>query len=169
MAADLDDTVVRAPRAAEVVADVLDGDTIPIGNRPPVVAAAAPTIPIELPEPLAVAPSRAPRLRLPGGREIDLDQPVYLGRRPSLPRVHPGGSPVLITLESPGREMSSTHLAVSAVGATVVARDMLSTNGSVVRVPGAEPRVLLRGESAVLTPGTVVDLGDGNELEVLVP
>ncbi len=98
-----------------------------------------------------------------------LDRPVYLGRRPSLPRVHPGGDPLLVTLASPGREVSSTHLTIGAVGGTIVARDMLSTNGSIVRVPGADPRTLLRGESAVLMPGTVIDLGDGNELEVLAP
>jgi hypothetical protein len=28
-------------------------------------------------------------------------------------------------------------------------------------------RTLLRGESAVITPGTTLDLGDGNVLEVL--
>ncbi len=46
LSAALDDTVVRAPRPAEVVADVLEGDTVPVGARP--AAVTAPTIPIEL-------------------------------------------------------------------------------------------------------------------------
>ena len=36
-------------------------------------------------------------------------------------------------------------------------------------VPGSKPRTLLRGESAVVTPGTLIDLGDGNVLELLSP
>jgi hypothetical protein len=38
-----------------------------------------------------------------------------------------------------------------------------------VNVPGSAPRTLLRGESAVVTPGSLVDLGDGNVLELLAP
>jgi hypothetical protein len=51
----------------------------------------------------------------------------------------------------------------------IVATDMRSTNGTVVNVPGSAPRTLLRGESAVVTPGSLVDLGDGNVLELLAP
>ena len=168
MSADVDDTVVRVPRPAEPVGDVRDGDTIPVRDRPPgPVAGVAPVDAHPLDAP--AEPAGPPQLRLPGGEVVILDQPLYLGRRPSLPRIHPGGAPLLVTLDSPGREVSSTHLAISALGGTIVARDMLSTNGSIVRVPGAEARTLLRGESAVLTPGTVVDLGDGNVLEVLRP
>jgi len=50
-----------------------------------------------------------------------------------------------------------------------VASDARSTNGSVLRIPGAEPRTLIGGESAVVTPGTVIELGDGNLVEVLAP
>ena len=109
------------------------------------------------------------RLRLADGTLVPLDQPVYLGRKPSVPRIHPGGTPLLVTLDSPQREVSSTHLELSTVGGTIVASDARSTNGSVLRMPGAEPRTLIGGESAVVTPGTVIELGDGNLVEVLAP
>jgi hypothetical protein len=109
------------------------------------------------------------RLRLADGTLLPLDQPVYLGRKPSVPRIHPGGVPLLVTLDSPQREVSSTHLELSMVGATIVASDARSTNGSVLRIPGAAPRTLIGGESAVVTPGTVIELGDGNLIELLGP
>jgi hypothetical protein len=109
------------------------------------------------------------RLRLADGTLVPLDQPVYLGRKPSVPRIHPGGTPLLVTLDSPQREVSSTHLELTTVGGTMVASDTKSTNGSVLRMPGAEPRILIGGESAVVTPGTVIELGDGNLIELLAP
>ncbi len=119
-------------------------------------------------EPLPETP-RPFRLRLADGTLVPLDQPVYLGRKPSVPRIHPGGIPLLVTLDSPEREVSSTHLELSTVGGAIVASDMKSTNGSVLRIPGSEPRTLLGGESAVVTPGTVIELGDGNLIELLSP
>lgn len=109
------------------------------------------------------------RLKLADGTLVPLDQPVYLGRKPSVPRIHPGGVPLLVTLDSPEREVSSTHLELTTVGGAVVASDMRSTNGSVLRIPGSSPRMLLGGESAVVTPGTVIELGDGNLVELLPP
>jgi hypothetical protein len=34
-------------------------------------------------------------------------------------------------------------------------------------VPGAATLKLRQGESVVVTPGTVVDIGDGNRIEIL--
>ncbi|MDP9026094.1 MAG: hypothetical protein M3N46_00885 [Actinomycetota bacterium] len=109
------------------------------------------------------------RILLDDGTLVPLDQPVYLGRKPSVPRIHPGGVPLLVTFDSPQREVSSTHLELTTVGGAIVATDLKSTNGSIVRVPGAAPHTLLGGESAVLTPGTVIELGDGNSIELLAP
>jgi len=119
--------------------------------------------------PALVEPPLPFRLRLADGTLVPLDQPVYLGRKPSVPRIHPGGTPLLVTLDSPMREVSSTHLELSMVGATIVASDTKSTNGSVLRVPGAAPCTLIGGASAVVTPGTVIELGDGNLIELLAP
>jgi pSer/pThr/pTyr-binding forkhead associated (FHA) protein len=74
-----------------------------------------------------------------------------------------------VTLPSPRGELSATHLELRESGRAVVVRDLRSTNGSIVHVPGAPARVLIGGESAVVSPGTLIDLGDGNLIEVLRP
>jgi pSer/pThr/pTyr-binding forkhead associated (FHA) protein len=102
------------------------------------------------------------------GREpVPLDVPCLVGRNPSAPRVIQGRSPRLVRVASASKEVSATHLEVLQLGATVVVTDLNSTNGSVVRVPGRAPRMLRQGESVAVTPGTVVDIGDGNLLEIL--
>lgn len=184
-ARDLDDTVARPPRAHSPArhpgGDLEKTITVERAKRPvpalvepPPPAPAGASAPVPevrdnvwaqpLPERL-----RPFRLRLADGTLVPLDQPVYLGRKPSVPRIHPGGTPLLVTLDSPQREVSSTHLELSPVGGTIVASDARSTNGSVLRIPGAEPRTLIGGESAVITVGTVIELGDGNLVEVLAP
>lgn len=189
-ASDLDDTIARPPRSRRPVAPVEDLEkTITVERaKKPLPALVDPSAPPKLPpvQPVDPMPALTPahdnvwsqpvperprpfRLRLADGTLVPLDQPVYLGRKPSVPRIHPGGVPLLVTLDSPQREVSSTHLELSMVGATIVASDARSTNGSVLRIPGAEPRTLIGGESAVVTPGTVIELGDGNLIELLEP
>ena len=181
-ARDLDDTVARPPRArtsaVRLPDDLEDTVTVPRARRAVPPALIEPPAPLAPPAPdltenvwLQPVPERPRpfRLRLADGTLVPLDQPVYLGRKPSVPRIHPGGIPLLVTLDSPQREVSSTHLELTTVGGTIVASDTKSTNGSVLRVPGAAPRTLLGGESAVVTPGTVIELGDGNLIELLAP
>ena len=68
---------------------------------------------------------------------------------------------------SPRREVSSTHLEVCHRGTSVIVTDLRSTNGSIVMVPGNVPRKLRQGESVVVSPGTLVDIGDDNILQIL--
>ncbi len=181
---------------AELEPDLEDTITVVRGERAsPAIAAPEPpklaTAPIALVEPPATSSPRSPaasatpaeniwsvplpevprpfRLRLDDGTIVPLGEAVYLGRKPSVPRVHPGGTPLLVTFDSPEREVSSTHLELTTVGGAIVARDMKSTNGSVLRLPGAPPSTLIGGESAVVTPGTRIELGDGNTIELLAP
>lgn len=98
---------------------------------------------------------------------ILLDVPCYVGRRPSPPRISSGRAPRLVTVSSPHKEVSSTHLELRQVGASVIVSDLRSTNGSIVMIPGSVPRKLRQGESVVVSPGTLVDIGDGNILQVL--
>ncbi len=108
------------------------------------------------------------RLSVDPGREpVLLDVPCIVGRNPRAPRVVRGRSPRLVRVASASNEVSATHLEVLQLGATVVVTDLDSTNGSIVRVPGRAPRMLRQGESVAVTPGTVVDIGDGNLLEIL--
>ncbi len=102
-----------------------------------------------------------------GRTVVWLDAVSYVGRRPSSPRITYGQMPRLVRVPSPKQEVSSTHLELRQLGASVVLTDMRSTNGSIVFPPGAEPRKLRQGESVVATAGTLVDIGDGNVIEIL--
>jgi hypothetical protein len=104
-----------------------------------------------------------------GRTVVWLDAVSYVGRRPSSPRIIYGQMPRLVRVPSPRQEVSSTHIEVRQLGASVVLTDMRSTNGSIVFPPTGEPRKLRQGESVVATPGTLVDIGDGNVIEILTP
>lgn len=138
----------------------------PATERPVVEAPApAPSRPVTAPE---LSRRGIPRVVLPGGLGLDLDVPVYLGRKPSVPRVAPG--PVrLVALPAPLKEISATHLELRVVGDALVATDMRSTNGTLVEQPGALPRRLIHGDSLVVVPGARLDLGEGVVLAVLPP
>ncbi len=114
-------------------------------------------------------PRRPYRVKMTDGVVVSLDLTVYLGRRPSVPRIASDRRVRLVAVPSAEKQVSATHLELRQTGDAVVATDMRSTNGSTVIVPGSKPRTLLRGESAVVTPGTLIDLGDGNVLELLSP
>ncbi|MBC7591630.1 MAG: FHA domain-containing protein [Salinibacterium sp.] len=98
---------------------------------------------------------------------ILLDRPARVGREPAAPRVSSGVSPRLVRVPSPSHEVSGTHLELRQVGSSVIVTDLRSTNGSVVLQPGSVPRKLRQGESVVVSPGTLVDIGDENILHVL--
>ena len=102
-----------------------------------------------------------------GRTVVWLDAVSYVGRRPSSPRIVHGQMPRLVRVPSPGHEVSSTHIEVRQLGYSVVVTDMRSTNGSVVVEPGGMARKLRQGESVVVSPGTLVDIGDGNVMEIL--
>jgi hypothetical protein len=141
-----DDTIMRArfPRAAPDIAEAHADD-----DRPP-------------------APMELYGYRLSGSATvIVLDRPSYIGRSPSAPRISTGFPPRLVSVDSPRSEVSGSHIEVRQLGSTVVVTDLNSTNGSMVVFPGQDGRALRRGESMVVTPGTLVDIGDGNVVEIL--
>lgn len=138
-------------------------DAAPLPELPPEVWAAA------FPPEVEPTPPPPYRVRMADGVVVALDLTVYLGRAPSVPRIAIDKKVRLVAVPSAGKQVSATHLELRMSGDAVVATDMLSTNGSIVTVPGSVPHTLLRGESAVVTPGTLIDLGDGNVLELLSP
>ena len=136
---------------------------------------------------LATAPISLPELREPAddsrdaastlpsysfrigfaGEPVPLDTVVFLGRKPSPPRISQTEPRRLVTVDSPKGEVSSTHLELRQRGSNVVITDLRSTNGTTVVIPGSEPRRMRQGESIVVTPGTFIDVGDGNIIEIL--
>ena len=172
MIPDFDDTVRPADRpAATGVGGDLD-DTI-VGRQgpasPDVAASAPPRAPAAPARPSTPAPQPA-RYGFRIGRSertVLLDVAAYVGRSPSSPRISTGELPKLIRVQSPQGEVSGTHLEIRQLGTSVIVTDLRSTNGSTVSVPGSAPRSLRQGEAMVVTPGTLVDIGDGNVIEIL--
>lgn len=158
-----DDTVVRPRRHPDPA--VAPGRTPPAG--PPAVPDRSDGGPTGL-QAGAPAVPRVPSIRV-AGRVVRLDRPVVVGRRPAAPRVVRGPAPELLTVPSPSGQVSSSHLLVHAAGEAAVVDDLRSTNGTVVRPPGSAPFRMASGASNVVLTGTLVEIGDGNVIEVLSP
>jgi len=150
---DPEDTVVRVPARP--------------GAGPSPFLGAAPGLPA-VPAVPAAPTARVPSIRI-GDRTFRLDHPVVIGRRPSLPRVTRGPQPELVTVRSTYGQVSSSHVRMHAEGEAVVVQDLRSTNGTVVRPAGAPAYRMASGASIVALTGTVVEIGDGNAIEVLSP
>ncbi len=180
MASELeDDTVVRPRRVAPPIVDDRDADTVirartPFADVPrealvrvaetmsPETAVAGPT---------AAEPTRSASpeysFRVNGREPIPLDSGAIVGRGPSLPRITGRRVPRLVRVASPLREVSASHLELRQQAALVVLTDLHSTNGSFVRTPGRAPVKLHQGETLVVVPGTTIDIGDENIIEIL--
>jgi hypothetical protein len=161
---DLDDTVRSAARPTPPAVPDLD-DTI-VGT-PITAAPVSDTAP--MPDGVVVEPT-SPRYGFrigAAGRTVLLDVAAYVGRAPSSPRIQNGVLPKLIRVPSPRGEVSATHLEIRQLASTIIVTDLRSTNGSTVSVPGSAPRSLRQGEAMVVSPGTLVDIGDGNVVEIL--
>ena len=100
-------------------------------------------------------------LRASDGTTTEVDRAVLIGRAPSAQRSS-SRSPRLMTVPSPGHDISRTHLEVAPEGWTVVVTDLHSTNGTIVVRPGGVDRQPLpAGEAVPVELGSVVELGDG--------
>lgn len=102
-----------------------------------------------------------------GSSEFSLEAPAFIGRHPSTPRIMGSSAVRLVRVPSPSREISSTHVSIEQEGSSIVVTDLGSTNGTTIVAPGAHPVALRTGDSVVVLPGTLVDLGDSVVIEVL--
>ncbi|CAM5312076.1 FHA domain-containing protein [Leifsonia shinshuensis] len=150
---------IEEPGVATERPDLGDTPGGGLGRRPAVPASAPETDEI---------PAAAPRfgVRVVPGDMMELDVPIVIGRRPALPRVESGVTPRLVAVQSPEQEVSSTHLRIERSGDAVVVTDLRSTNGTRLTRPGRAAERLRPGESSVVLPGTVVEIGDGNIIEI---
>lgn len=95
-----------------------------------------------------------------------LTRPIIFGRLPAAAvRGEQGVS--LVVVASPAAQVSSTHARAEVLGDVVVVTDLRSTNGTRIKLSGQEPILLAPGGSMALAAGAIIDLGDGNRLEVL--
>lgn len=97
-------------------------------------------------------------LRLSNGESVLLDRGAVLGRNPHLPPDWTGEQPNLIRLTDPNRDISSQHVEVRLDFWHVLVRDLGSTNGTDVILPGADPVALRPMDAMTIEPGTRVIL-----------
>jgi hypothetical protein len=163
-------------------------DSVPVGAPPPAGDLATPRAPrpasfgtpsaastegpVVTPPTTVAAPARSqpvPAFRISGGPPHPVTVPVLIGRRPLAPRIPgvAGSSPELVTVDSPQTVISSTHLELRLEGSRLIATDLRSTNGTIVRSPSGVRR-MRAGESIVVAPGTSLDLGDDTIIEILL-
>ncbi len=171
------DTVLRPP----VLVEPVPGERQPIDHVPTGQTAVLPALVQPAPgdhgaraghlatAPVALQRQSAGRYRysLNGAAPVLLSGTLVIGRNPKPPRVADVPDLEFVTVPSAGREVSATHLRVSQDGASIVVTDLKSTNGTVVTMPGSDSFSLRSGESIVAVPGTMIDIGDGNHLEIL--
>ncbi len=108
-------------------------------------------------QPQTIARPMLGRLLLPDNESVDLDRPVIFGRAPRV-LDEQGERPHLINISRYGEYLSRMHLEVSLQGWHVLARDLGSTSGTMVTLPGRPPESLRPDEPLVLEPGSIVDL-----------
>ncbi len=97
-------------------------------------------------------------LQAPDGEVIELSQPVVVGRDPRADRIRGTDIPRLLVL--PHGHISSNHLAIRLEGWNVMAVDLNSTNGTMLRRPN-QPPVRLPTQPTLLASDDVLDLGHG--------
>ena len=100
-------------------------------------------------------------VRAPDGTTVAVDRAVLVGRAPSS-HLSSARAPRLMTVPSPGHDISRTHVEIAPEGWQIIVTDLNSTNGTVlVRPGGADRQQLKAGEPVLVQLGTVVELGDG--------
>lgn len=117
-----------------------------------VCAAALNTPPVHIARPILGS------LRFSNGSRVPLDRPVLIGRNPKVEGGLAGEIPQVVRLDV-GPGLSRTHASVRLEGWQVLLEDLNSANGTIVRLPGREPRRLHPGEPILLEIGSDVDFG----------
>ena len=97
----------------------------------------------------------------PGGTREPLDEPLLVGRSPSVSKVSGGALPRLLTIAGIDQDISRNHVQFTLEGGTVVVTDLHSKNGTSIVLPGKGPQTLRAGEPTAVIVGTVIDLGGG--------
>lgn len=118
--------------------------------------------------PTPQVPFDGPSLRISdsaGAREVGIDATLVLGRNPSVAQVRERDARAVSVFPT-GGGVSHTHVSVRVQAGTILVRDLWSTNGTRVKGFGVPPFRLRDGEEVPVSPGTVVELGDGVRLEI---
>jgi hypothetical protein len=93
------------------------------------------------------------RLLLPDGAEITLDQPILLGREPVAPGDVSGARPIAV--RDPEKTVSKTHVLLTPADSGVRVRDLHSSNGTTLVLPGGRVPVPADGDLLVNRAATL--------------
>jgi hypothetical protein len=109
----------------------------------------------------AAHPTEVPRptlglLRSEAGETVQLDRDVVFGRSPQASASRAASQPNLVKIADPG--ISRNHLHVALDGWQVLVRDLGSSNGTEIQLPGGEVEKLRSGEDYLIEAGTVLTL-----------
>lgn len=109
-------------------------------------------------------PEQTPRpalgvLRLSTGEVVTLDRGVLIGRAPRA-GAEAGGAhvPHLVRISSPDNEISRNHVEIVLDGWHVLVRDLGSTNGTTIALPGSSPVRVRPGDQQTIEPGATITL-----------
>ncbi|MFQ6171008.1 FHA domain-containing protein [Oryzobacter sp. R7] len=135
----------------------------PAGHPSPPHAGACRTCGREIPpqQPFQTARPSLGVLRISTGGVVPLDRGVLLGRAPRVnEELPPSLRPHLLRVGGVDRDISRNHAEVVLEGWHVLVRDLGSTNGTTVTLPGQEPVRLRPTEDHGIEPGAVITLAD---------
>ncbi|GAA4054317.1 FHA domain-containing protein [Agromyces indicus] len=107
-------------------------------------------------------------LRMPDGSFEPITGELLLGRAPAIGRVTGSRVPRPVVVGAGDPDISRTHLRVAVEGGTAVVTDLESRNGTHVVAPGQPPMRLRPSEPTPVLPETVIDLGGGWSIQVVV-
>ncbi len=159
-------TTSRAGAAARVATPLIAGPTVLAGRcraghltSPYSATCRVCGTPISTQEAFEIARPPLGVLRLSTGDAVTLDRGVLIGRAPSLP---PGRNdrPHLIRVASPDNDVSRNHAEIILDGWHVFVRDLGSTNGTTVTLPGEQSVRLREGDPQLLENAAVIVLAD---------
>lgn len=109
----------------------------------------------------AAAPAAAlATITFSNGEAVALDRDVYVGRDPKPRNISPNKQIHLVTVASAENDISRTHFKLGSSNGRIMIRDLKSTGGTTITVPGTAPRLLGSGEAAQLAIGTVIEFGE---------
>jgi len=164
LSSDIEDTVLRPRRIVDdtVLQDIVLQDTVVLER----LIDPAPVATVMMPGPAVAAPGRY-GIRLATGEDLRLDRVFRIGRNPGTRRSPAGEVLELVQVVSPTAVVSGNHLEIRQDGDAVVLTDLGSTNGTLVRFSRGHTQRLRSGASLTVLPGTTVDIGDGNLIEIL--
>lgn len=104
-------------------------------------------------------------LQLPDGNELDAAPQIIVGRQPWRTDPHET-STYYVVAPSPRKEISGKHVEFAIVDNELRARDLGSTNGTLVFANEKPPRLLHDGRAVRLDIGDTLDLGEGFRIVV---